>query len=681
MEQFQAKFIEEATDLIDELEELMLASTESTLPKSLIEQVFRTMHTLKGSGAMFGFQSISGFAHHLEDLYDSIRSGRVKVSDLIVELTLTSVDVFKELLVTGNVIGSNLQQKIDRINLQILRFLEQTDTIQFASSAKTANTDGVYWWIEFCPSPNIFDNGTNPLYILDELVSMGKSIILADTTKLHGIADYNPASCYTQWFIGIFTKAKREELDEVFLFVEDTSNITITQIADFDITEIKEISDYLHKAKSESGTIYKSLRLKLEQLIQNTRDVLPQPEVTPGAEIRKQGGLNSIRVASDKIDDYLRYVSELVTVQTSLTILADKLKDEELTRISEEVEHLARNLRDNAISVSLVPFATIVNRFQRLVHDLSREFNKGIELRAEGTDTELDKTMIQTITDPLMHILRNSIDHGIEDSEERERKGKPTKGTITMRAFHSGASIIIEVEDDGKGIDPEKVKQTAIKKGLVLPTANLTNDDVLRLILMPGFSTAEKTTTVSGRGVGMDVVHQNVQMLKGTISVRSKLDCGTTIRIKLPQSLSILDGMLTKLGDKLFIIPSTVLSKIIPIEASVVMGIRTGVLKLDSMHLPYLNLRKEFDIKMPYPARLEVIVLEYDDKKIGLIVDQVQNEYQVVLRPLGKFLKDSEMLLGAAIIGEGNIALVLDTDRIIKRVISENTAKTNLDAR
>lgn len=670
MEQFQSRFLEEAIDLIDELEELLLETRADNLPDGFIEQVFRIMHSLKGSGAMFGFQQVSDFGHNLEDLYDKIRNGEQSVTEEILELTLKSVDLFRGLLHNPE----EVQEDVMQITNTVLHTLSSDGALspQEVNKADINDSSLNTYWVEFRPKPELFDNGTNPLFVVDELLGLGQSVIISDIKNIPNFDDITPTNCYVNWFALIATTNDEDDIEEVFMFVDDLADIRIEKIAARNVLGDKHIQKLLDAAKDDAAIIDDEFIQNLTHTATGAIKASEEKNIEENLqEFNKRKQISSIRVASEKIDTYLGLVSELITVQTSLSIMSEKINNEELNGVVEEIELLSRNLRDNAISISLVPFATIFSRFQRLVHDLSKEFGKEIEISAEGMDTELDKTMIQTITDPLMHIIRNSIDHGIESPEKRLAKGKAASGKIKMRALHSGANILIEVEDDGKGIDPDMIRSAAIAKGFLKPDVTMSDNDIIKLILQAGFSTNEKATSISGRGVGMDVVNQNVANLKGTLDIESEVGKGTTIRIRLPQSLSILDGMLVNISDTMFVVPSMVLLKIAPITRAEIEQADSKILYIDNEHLPFLYLRSEFDIQGEVPDKMELLILEYEDKKVALIVDQVHNEYQVVLRPLGKFLRNSDMLLGASIIGEGNIALVLDTSRIIKHTISK----------
>jgi len=347
--------------------------------------------------------------------------------------------------------------------------------------------------------------------------------------------------------------------------------------------------------------------------------------------------------------------------------VASKHQVHELTLIAENISFLTRQLRDNSFSMSLVPVDSVLIRFHRLVRDLSKEFNKEINFVSEGSETELDKNIIQSLTEPLMHILRNSIDHGIESREKRRDLGKPDHGTILFKTFYSGTHVIIEINDDGAGIDPEKIRKRAIEKKIITSENKLTEKELINLIFQPGLSTAQKITGVSGRGVGMDVVKRRISDIRGEVEVNSKLNTGTSIRIKLPLTLSIIDGLLVKINKTNFVIPLSVIDKIYPVEHHKLAGSFNNILVLNGEQVPYYYLRDEFNISSDVPDTEHVVVVRYENKRIGLAVDVVVGEYQAVLKPLGKYYTKQEMIAGATILGDGTVALVVDTNKIINK--------------
>jgi two-component system chemotaxis sensor kinase CheA len=386
----------------------------------------------------------------------------------------------------------------------------------------------------------------------------------------------------------------------------------------------------------------------------------------------KENVISSIRVDSEKIDQLMNLVSELVTTQASLSLYVEENQVFELNQLSENIENITRQLRDTAFSISLIPIETMLTRFHRLIRDLSVEFGKNIEFITEGAETELDKTLVQGLTDPLMHIIRNSVDHGIEPEKERIEKGKTPQGMIYLKAFYSGAHVVIKVQDDGNGIDIERVKRKAIEKELIVPEAQLTDKEILDLVFLPGFSTAESVTDISGRGVGMDVLKKKIDEIRGTVDLESKLNVGTTITIKLPLTLSIIDGLLVEIGDTKYVMPLNLVDKIYAVEHQEFEKAYNNIVIIDEEQIPFYNLREEFTVEGDTLEVEQLVTVKYEDKRVGLVVDNVIGEYQAVLKPLGKLYINHDIISGATILGDGTIALVLDTNKIIHEFSFKN---------
>lgn len=375
--------------------------------------------------------------------------------------------------------------------------------------------------------------------------------------------------------------------------------------------------------------------------------------------------ISSIRVDSERIDQFMNLVSELVTTQASLALFSKKEQHSELDQINENMQKLTRDLRDLAFTIALIPIEQVVTRFQRLVRDLSKELNKDIDFIIEGTDTELDKNIIECLTDPILHILRNAVDHGIETSEKRKKLGKAEKGKIIFKAFYSGANVHIQIHDDGAGMDSEKIKQKAIEKKLIDPEAQLSKKDILDLTFLPGFTTSKNVTGISGRGVGMDVVKRKIAEIRGAIELDSELNVGTTITIKLPLTLSIIDGLLVSVDTEKYLIPLSAIQKIFPIQHHELVDNFNRTIELDEKLVPYFYLRDEFCVIDDEITNENAILIRYEDKEVALIVDSVIGEYQAVLKTLGKHFKKQEMISGATILGDGSVALVMDTNMLV----------------
>ncbi len=676
MENFKKKFIEEATDLIDSLERTLLSLEENPEDKTIIQQVFRIMHTLKGNSGMFGFDSIDSFTHQMETLYDLIRNGEKEVTRDILDLTLSAVDHLKELLSDEEMSNPNLQKIHKQLLKRVASFIGENPTEKDSASEVSTETvseadeveqEGNTYYILFDPHKEIFNNGTNPLFLLDELHSLGEVKVLAYLNRVPSLKSIQPTSCYTYWEILLHTHEDVNSINDVFIFVEDEATIEIQQVYNGNLLAEKHFIEELQRydnLETDFGIV------QLQNLIRQTKSRnIKERLVTAVTQARtqvKDTSISSIRVSSDKLDMLMNLVSELVTTQAHLSLFAEENSVPGMMPIAENVQKLSRQLRDIAFSIVLIPIENMLTRFQRLVRDLSLELGKEVAFITEGAETELDKTIIENLADPLMHILRNSLDHGIESAEERIRKGKPKQGKITLKAYYSGANVMIQISDDGAGIDPQMITQKAIAKGIISEDRKLTEREVLDLVFLPGFSTARLVTDLSGRGVGMDVVKRKIADIRGEVEIESTFGVGTTITIKLPLTLSIIDGLLVKIDDSRYIIPLSVVEKIYAIEHEKVVKTFNNVMVLDGKQIPFFYVRREFNYPEVDASHEQVIVVNFEEKVVGLVVDEVIGEYQAVLKPLGKHYRKQDMISGATILGDGSVALVMDTNKIIK---------------
>ncbi|MEN8118923.1 MAG: chemotaxis protein CheA [Bacteroidota bacterium] len=675
MDSFQKKFIEEATDLINNLEEAVLALEKDISNNELIAEVFRIMHSLKGGGGMFGFEDISNFTHNLETIYDEVRNGKLIVTDDLLSITFSSVDHLRSLLDPDALKDKQIEKNHNILLGRVDEILKGVGSVELTGVDDTKLDDEnklqtVY--VYFAPNESIMDNGTNPLYLIEELCSLGKSVVFPRTSKIPMISKFNFSKCYTAWEVFIVTSLNINSIQDVFIFVEDESELEISKIADFDALSNENFTKNIHSLYSEKNhfdpTVIKSL---VDELVDEKKSKVVN--VHEKLQIfTKENVISSIRVSSDKIDQLMNLVSELVTTQASLSLYVEENQVYALNQLSENIENITRQLRDTAFSISLIPIETMLTRFHRLIRDLSSEFNKNIEFITEGAETELDKTLIQGLTDPLMHIIRNSVDHGIEPEAERIEKGKTPQGMIYFKAFYSGASVVIKIQDDGRGIDIKKVRQKAIDKELITPEAKYSNKEILDLVFIPGFSTAQNITDVSGRGVGMDVVKRKIDEIRGTVDIESKENIGTTITIKLPLTLSIIDGLLVEIGDTKYVMPLNLVDKIYAYEHKEFDDAFNNIIVVDGEQIPFYYLRGEFEIPGDPLSVEQLVLVKYEEKRIGLVVDSVVGEYQAVLKPLGKLYKNHEIISGATILGDGTIALVLDTNKIIHEFSFKN---------
>lgn len=675
MDDFRTKFIEEATELIEKMEDALLKLEQAPDDENLIQLVFRVMHTLKGNSSMFGFEQIEKFTHNLENIYDMVRNQQLELSEEIINTTLACVDHLKNMLDESNYEDSDFMTTHNGLMAKILYIANPEANAmsnagasmpEQAKAEKAATEDHATYYILFDPNESIFSNGTNPLYLLDELSELGQIKAYAHFNRLPEFEAYNTDLCYTYWEIFLSTDKEMDEINEVFIFVESDCKLDIQKISDVNILHnskfIEEIERIISTQKDIGIANALQLASRSTSLVKHAKaEVVKKERINT-----RDKNASSIRVSSDKLDNLMNLVSELVITQARLSLFDSQHDIHGLTPIVESVQKLSRQLRDLAFGIVLIPIENLITRFQRLVRDLSVELHKDVEFIAEGTDTELDKTIIDNLADPLMHILRNSLDHGIEDTDQRIARGKPAKGTVKFKAYYSGASVIIQISDDGKGMDPEAIREKAIQKGIITPERKLTKKEIFDLIFLPGFSTATKVTDISGRGVGMDVVRKKISNIQGEVDVDSELGKGTTISIKLPLTLSIIDGLLVNINKTSYVIPLAAIKKIYAIDKDLIYKSFNNLITLDGEQIPFFSLRKEFDLP-PSDEQLEQIVLvNFEDNYVGLVVDYVEGEYQAVLKPLGRHYKNNDIFSGATILGNGTVALVMDTNKIIK---------------
>ena len=700
MEEMKATYIQEANELLENLESSLLSLEDNPNDKSNIEQVFRVMHTLKGNSSMFGLAKIAEFVHDLETIYDKIRQGEMQLTREILNTTLASFDHLNLIIIDSELEDPTNKENHDQLIYQIHQFIQkksaapattensQQQVVNGLEHVQDEEENGVKTYhVYFEPKPEFLLDGSNPLLLLAEIAQLGKTLIIPHFKKLESIDDFQPTNCIAYWDVFVEANCTKVTLHDVFVFAESNAIIEITPYLFTDLIANTEFSEFVQ------ATIFKDVKLdaaELTSLIERVGkkvEILQQPTVKSASDANealktakvetKEKVVSSIRVSSDKLDELMNLVSELVTTQASLTLYNQKNETPELEIISENIEKLSRRLRDIAFGMTLVPINNMFSRFQRLVRDVSMSLNKEVQFVTEGGETELDKSIIETLTDPLMHIIRNSLDHGLELPEKREALDKPRKGTVKLKAFYSGISVYIQITDDGKGMDVDVIREKAISKGFMKPDEVLSDKEIFDFIFYPGFSTAAVVTDISGRGVGMDVVKRNISELKGSIIVDSKVNIGTTLTIKLPLSLSIIDGLLVEVANVFYIIPLSVVDKCYEVENKEMIGNFNQLLTLDNQQIPFINIHKEFGYSEISDAdNSQIIVVSDADRRVGISVDCIIGEYQAVVKPIGKYYRNQDFISGATILGDGSIALVMDTHKIID--LYTEHAKTEL---
>ena len=659
IDRFKEAYLEEARELLGELEAALLELDGNRGDLEAVGRAFRALHTIKGSGAMFGFDEIAGFAHNLETIFDQLRKGEIAATSDLINLTLAAGDQIKSMLDQAAGTGSVDRERSEGIVAQLRTFMPAKDPPPNTAEAATSQPapdpalqSGPMrkWRIHFRPGPDVLLNGTNPLLLLRELSELGTLQIKPDVSGIPALADLDPERCYLGWDLMLETSAAAEAIRDIFIFIEDDCELKIQEAG----------ADNASAAETAAAP----------------------PERTKTQSSKGRDAASSIRVSAEKLDQLVNLVGELVTVQARLSALSAEREDPGILAVSEEIDRLTAELRENSMSIRMLPLRNTFERFRRLVHDLGSELHKQAELVIEGGDTELDKTVIDQLNDPLVHLIRNSMDHGIETPDGRRAAGKPPTATVRLSALHSGAQVLIRVSDDGRGLNVDAVRKRAIEQGLIQPSGQLSEQELLSLILEPGFSTAREVTDVSGRGVGMDVVRRSVDALRGSIEINNKPGAGLTVTLRLPLTLAIIDGLLVRVGNAHFILPLA--NSLECVELT-----REDTRKANGNHLatvrgetiPYILLRESFGIDTPRPDREQIMVVETEDGHYGLVVDEVLGNHQTVIKNLGRVYRDVQFISGATILGNGTVALILDPHRLVQNAIQQSIKSSNADGR
>ena len=647
-------FREEAREeLLPELENGLLELGKNPDDKDLINRVFRALHTLKGSGAMFGFETMSELAHEMETVFDAVRNGLLRVDHHLVELSLTAKDHLQLLVDEPDTALTAQFEELKAVFREMAP--DDSDARDFKADSGSDDNQPAgatrTWHIHFKPHANIFETGNNPLYLLDELRELGTARIIARVDGIPLLESLQPECCYTGWDILLTTDQSLDTIRDVFIFVESECDLS------FEL-----VSEEARPATAAGNGLTGSGRSSTAATSSGSSDR------RSGKDRRAASTISSMRVQSGRLDHLVNLVGELVIAQTRLSRLAEDKDDPTLTDIAEVMQRLTNELRDNTLDIRMMPIGASFGKFKRVVWDIASRNGKEVELITEGAATELDKTVIERLNDPLVHLLRNSIDHGIETPEERERLGKPRQGRIVFSAEHAGGNVIITISDDGRGVDTDRVRARAVEKGLLSPDARPSDQELLNLIFEPGFSTAEQVSDLSGRGVGMDVVRQNISALKGKVRVSSEKGRGTTVRITLPLTLAIIEGLRIRIGREFFIIPLTVVSECLELERGRNGNFHQGgLINLRDQLVPVLRLRDWFSINGSKPEKEQVVVVSMEKSMVGLVADEVVGLQQTVIKNLDGKQKDVPGISGATIQGDGSIALILDVEPLIHK--------------
>ncbi|TWI02818.1 two-component system chemotaxis sensor kinase CheA [Luteimonas cucumeris] len=642
MQRFHAVFFEESHEGLEAMEAGLLSLEQGDRDAELINSIFRAAHSIKGGAATFGFESIAGLTHVLETLLDEWRAGQRAITAVAIDAILAAVDALRSLLAEAEHGQAADPVAVQAVHARLTAALVD-DAIGAAAttSGPAATTDNAApegWRIGFTPSPSLFMSGNDPLRILRELERLAPLQVACRLERLPGFAQLDPLEAYLAWDLGLHGSVPRGAIDDAFAWVVDDCELDIAPV----VAATTAVASVTPAATAPAGNPG------------NAHDV---------AE-------TSIRVGVDKIDGLINLVGELVITQAMLKQVSGVLDPAQCERLFAGLDLLERNTRDlqeAVIGVRMLPVDAVFRRFPRLVRDLSTRLGKQVRLRTIGEGTELDKGLIERIADPLVHLVRNSIDHGLETPEARRQAGKDETGTITLAASHQGGHIVIEVSDDGRGLDRARILAKAAERGLAIPD-NPSDHQVWDLIFQPGFSTAETVTDVSGRGVGMDVVRRNIQVLGGEVQLESAAGSGTRVVIRLPLTLAILDGMAVSVGDETLILPlSYVLEALQPQPGDThVMAGDSRVLRVRGEYLPVISLSEHYR----YGARGDgdplVVVVEVEGRKLALEVDELIGQQQVVVKNIENNYRRIDGISGATILGDGRVALIVDIGGLIR---------------
>jgi two-component system chemotaxis sensor kinase CheA len=689
MEQFKATYIEESLEGLDNMESNLLNLEPGSRDDDAINTIFRAAHSIKGGGATFGFANISEFTHVVETLLDQIRNGQRDVTQEAIDLFLQSVDCLREMLAAAQDGGQSDESRTAELKAQLDALLAAEQTAQAPAGKDLVDTDSTVspqaseWKISFKPYPNMLATGNDVVRMFRELAELGELHTVANFTDLPALVDLGVEDCYLGWEVTLKGQCSIEDIKEIFVWVEDECELEITATQTQDFTESNTTND---NSAGEKLAGHKPADQKTETLTGQTGSV-PLPKATktatannspakqskPSSERRTSSESSSIRVDIEKIDSLINMVGELVITQSMLSQLGEEFDIERLEKLRDGLGQLERNtreLQESVMRIRMIPISFAFNRFPRMIHDLCNKFGKKVQLKLSGESTELDKTVMEKIGDPLVHLVRNAMDHGIEMPEMRTAAGKPEAGTVHLNAFHQGGNIVIEISDDGAGINSEKIFKKAVERGLVEEGIELSQSKIYDLLFQPGFSTADQITDVSGRGVGMDVVRKNIQALGGTIEVESTLGKGSKFIVRLPLTLAILDGQLVRVGDHTYIIPLVSIVESLQVHSKNVNAIagKAELYKLRDEYIPVIRLYEAFNI-VPDTKSLEnglLVVVEGDGQKAGLLVDDLLAQQQVVIKSLETNFRRVDGLSGATILGDGTVALILDVAGVIR---------------
>lgn len=691
LSQFRQSFLQESADHIASMESSLLGLRSAPQDVEVLNSIFRSAHSIKGGAGSFGFQNLAGFTHSLENLLERLRSLEMEASDDVIDVLLRSVDVLRGLL------DADADTAMPTEGIEVIALIKalmsavsgtaepatETHSEQDALQAVEQERAIKLYTVEFRPGRELFSSGTNPITLLRNLAGLGTvSNCHLHTEELPALAELDPSQCYLSWTVELASVCAEAELQEVFEFVEHLAEVRIR-------CEDMPQQDVVASAPQNAGgtqTASSAARDSHPVSVETSKAASADRRESSATERRpspvKQaasGESSSIRVATDKVDRLIDLVGELVIAHVMTAQMVEDFEPSCLPKLREAVASMERNTRElheRVMGIRMLPIGSLFQRYTRTVYDIAQATGKRIRLETDGEETEIDKAMLEQLGDPLTHLVRNCADHGIETPEVRLASGKSEEGLITLKAFHRSGRFVIEISDDGAGIDLQRVKNKAIERALITADAQLSDEQLRMLIFEPGFSTREEISDLSGRGVGMDVVKRNVQQLNGTVAVVSELGRGSTMTIELPLTLAILEGLLVRVADRTLVLPLLSVIETVPLPDDKIVSIaqKGEVVVIRNESIPLLRLSRFLGIVLETAdtehvtteavnRRLAVIV-ETGRRKVGLVVDELLGQQQVVVKSLERHLHKIDGLMGATILGDGHVAPIVDVTAI-----------------
>ena len=705
LDQVLQTFILEARELLEDMEAALLRVSDEDDPKESIAAIFRAAHTIKGSAGLFGLDAVVAFTHVVESVLDDVRDGTIALSEALIELMLACGDYIGRMITTVDAREDLADPKTDPEGAALLARLDQFLSGRSGAPAAapaagalpaTASVDaGVavqggadHWHLSLRFGPDVLRNGMDPLSFIRYLATLGSIEQLVTVHDAVPALDaLDPEACCLGFEIAFKSTADKAAIENVFEFVIDDCALRIvpphSRLAQYVelIEQLPEQPPRLGEILVRCGSITAH---ELERALQTQAQDAPQqkigsilaeqtqvaPQLVEAALARqkqvkdttKSQENQSVRVDADKLDRLINLVGELIIATAGANLIAKRTRNVELQECNSTLSDLVEEVRDSALQLRMVKIGATFNRFKRVVHDVARELGKDVELKVSGEDTELDKTVVEKIGDPLMHLVRNAMDHGIDAPDVRAQRGKPAQGTVALNAYHDSGSIVIQVSDDGGGLNREKILAKAVERGLVEAGRAMSDSEIYGLIFEPGFSTADQITNLSGRGVGMDVVKRNITALRGSVAIASEPGHGTTVTVRLPLTLAIINGFQVSVGKSVFVVPMDVVDECV--EFSVEPG--HDYTDLRGQVLPFIRLRELFEVSGAPSTRQNIVVVKHAGQKFGLVVDGLMGEAQTVIKPLSKMFAQVRGISGSSILGSGDVALILDVPLLMQ---------------